>query len=53
MQLVRTNHSLMHSVDHADLELCIIRGLDRKGADFIDSKQTHSLTHTQTLNFVY
>jgi len=27
-------------------------GVDRKKAEFISNKQIHSLTHSQTLNFI-
>jgi len=32
---------------------CIICGVDGKGAEFFSNKQFHSLTNTQTLNFLY
>ena len=38
----------MHFRDHADSEYVSYVRVDRKGAEFIDNKQIHSLTHSLT-----
>ena len=49
---MRGNYIPQHSRDHADSECVSYVGVDRSGAEFIGNKQTNSLTHLQTLNFI-
>jgi len=43
----------VHSWDDADSECVLYVGLDGKGAVCIGNVQIHSLTHIQTLSFIY
>ena len=45
---MRTSHVLKHSRCHADSECVSYVSGDRKEAEFIGNKFTHSLTHKQT-----